>query len=452
MKNYQYRLIARVVVVAATPLAVGSGQKEIDTDATVAKDVNGLPYIPGSSIAGVVRHALEDKGCKLNGFFGYQQKDNGQGSEIIFSEAKMIGKEGKAIDGLQVVDFSDTFYSHFNFLPIRQNVRIGHKGVAEKAGKFDEEVVFKGTRFCFEVEAVSESKENGNFNAIVDALYNAELRIGGGSRKGFGKIEVKSCKTKVVDLANPDEMDWYLNHTSDLSQPFDGDDTTKETYSNATVYTLRLQPEDFFLFGAGFGDDDSDLVPVEEKMVVWKQEGGVEKPEVKQHKLLIPASSVKGALAHRVAFHYNKKHERWAEDVSTKEQLEDLTANNPAVVALFGSADNNNKQRGNVLFEDIIEDRLTEKIFNHVQIDRFTGGAIDGALFQEKATYGKGACFTTRLTLLKDVDDDVQEALELALEDICKGMLPLGGGTTKGYGCFEGTLLKNNEVLFPKQD
>ena len=42
---------------------------------------------------------------------------------------------------------------------------------------------------------------------------------------------------------------------------------------------------------------------------------------------------------------------------------------------------------------------MHDKILNHVSIDRFTGGAIDGALFSEKATYGKDTEFTTEILL-----------------------------------------------------
>ena len=56
-KQYTHRFLARFVIEAETPLAVGSGEKDILTDALVATDVNGLPYIPGTAIAGVLRHA-----------------------------------------------------------------------------------------------------------------------------------------------------------------------------------------------------------------------------------------------------------------------------------------------------------------------------------------------------------------------------------------------------------
>ena len=70
---YRYRLLCRIVMESATPLAVGSGQKDIFTDATVARDANGLPYIPGSSIAGVIRHSLKSF-PDLKHWMGYQNK------------------------------------------------------------------------------------------------------------------------------------------------------------------------------------------------------------------------------------------------------------------------------------------------------------------------------------------------------------------------------------------
>lgn len=435
-KNYKYRIVARVELEAETPLIIGSGNKEIYTDASVAKDVNGMPYIPGTSISGVVRHALGLAG-KINDFFGFQEDDKGRGSEIIFSEAKMIGKEGVAVDGMTFLD--DEFYDAFRNLPIRQHVRITDKGVGANHGKFDEEIVYKGTRFCFEIEVLSETEKNDRFFDVLNTIWSSEFRIGGGSRKGFGKMKVIDCKFRLFNLQNSEDLSSYLEHTSDLSQPFDGDDYKGESTFVAVKYELTLKPQDFFLFGAGFGDKDVNLVPVKEKVVDYKQK------EVVDVNVLIPASSIKGALAHRVAYHFNKMKKRFAENAS-KDDMVAWTTNNEAVVALFGSADPDVEKRGNVLFEDVIEDNkaVSKKIFNHVSIDRFTGGAIDDALFSEKAAFGNGQSFKTTITLLK-TDFECPEiivAFETALNDVINGRLPLGGGVNKGYGCFEGTILK----------
>lgn len=109
-KRYEYRHIARIVVEAATPIAVGSGASDVVTDSPVVKDINGLPYIPGTSLAGVIRHAL-DLGRREDetNFFGYHDKDGGRGSRIIFTDAVMIGKDGLAVDGICQIDPSDDF-------------------------------------------------------------------------------------------------------------------------------------------------------------------------------------------------------------------------------------------------------------------------------------------------------------------------------------------------------
>ncbi|MGL5563364.1 MAG: RAMP superfamily CRISPR-associated protein, partial [Tannerellaceae bacterium] len=48
MTLYNKRLLCRIVLEATTPLSIGSGLKDITTDSLVVKDINGLPYIPGT--------------------------------------------------------------------------------------------------------------------------------------------------------------------------------------------------------------------------------------------------------------------------------------------------------------------------------------------------------------------------------------------------------------------
>ena len=79
--KYTHRYIARIVLEAETPLVVGTGDKNIQTDAVVATDVNGLPYIPGSSIAGVLRHAIGEDSESGNSLFGMGDK-KGKNGEI----------------------------------------------------------------------------------------------------------------------------------------------------------------------------------------------------------------------------------------------------------------------------------------------------------------------------------------------------------------------------------
>ena len=53
--------MARIVIEAKTPLNIGSGNKGIKSDSLVLRDINGLPFIPGTTIAGLLRHSISIK-------------------------------------------------------------------------------------------------------------------------------------------------------------------------------------------------------------------------------------------------------------------------------------------------------------------------------------------------------------------------------------------------------
>jgi CRISPR/Cas system CSM-associated protein Csm3 (group 7 of RAMP superfamily) len=479
--KYTHRYLARFVIEAETPLAVGSGERDVMTDRLVATDLNGLPFIPGTALAGILRHSLTTphNTSKMDELFGFQQGDEGQGSRLILSSAQMVGKNGKAIDGLQTIDFNDEFYANFQNLPIRQHVRISHKGAAEQGGKFDEQVVYKGTRFCFEMELVGNDDDKKVWDQLLDEFNNPAFRIGGGTRKGFGAIKVKEVKSEALHLIDEKDLNRYLEKTSELNDKFwmaiegkrpDAGET------NWTKYELALIPDDFFLFGSGFGSEDgsADMSYVTEKVIDWESGEG----KFTDEKVLIPATSVKGALAHRTAFHFNRDIKLFSDQIMDDGKMEAMLKNgygipeslkkfdsnyqehrlvmasegNPAVRALFGySANNNDGQRGNVLFSDIFlsdKDKSKQKLLNHVAIDRFTGGAIDGALFSEEVAASKEQ-FNLKIFVKEGVNPDYLKAFECALEDLRSGMLPLGGGTMRGHGCFNGELFKNGKKYEP---
>ena len=453
--RYTYRHIVRLTVEAATPLAVGTGKScDILTDAPVAKDVNGLPYIPATSIAGVLRHAMGLTDDQTEGNpFGYISKsddndDSGHSSDIIFTDAVMVGKNGKALDGIQDIDWNDEFYRYFQDLPVRQHVRIDHKGTAENNGKFDNEVVYKGTRFVFEIELVSDNDNDNHIEKAIEHLRYCTLRIGGGTRKGYGRLNVVKCQQASLNLAKPEDLEKYLKKSSSLAEEWAGFTEISETESlddsKWTHYQLKLKPLDFFMFGSGMGDSDADNVYVSEYVVSRGESVDSNK------RVLIPGSSVKGAIAHRTAYHYNKIKGNFAGKTEPKE----ITgSNNEAVAAIFGEKKSDNTfTRGRILIDDVIKGQAEPKSkpFFHNKIDQFTGGTMDGALFQEKVIYDKDTEYTFDIYVENSAlaDDDIKKAFVQSLRDICTGLLPLGGITNRGNGIFTGTATENDEPLW----
>lgn len=533
------RYIARFIVETNTPMAIGSGEKGLIVDRLIAIDANGLPYIPGTSLAGVIRHELSVSGITIDNLFGTHDTDNGQGSRINFSSAILLAEDGKTVlEGLHNLNFSEGYYSYFKRLPERDHVRITHKGSAdtEGYGKFDEQLVQKGVRFVFEIEIEGTDSDQENWDRILSILHNPSFRIGAGTRKGFGQLNVIECKTRVFDLQK--QLEQYLDTVSSLNK-----DTQEWTiWNNPKIdlhgkqyfhYKVSLEPENFYMFGAGIGDNDVDMAPKSEKYFEWS----TGKPVLSTDKILIPATSIKGALSHRVAYHYNRLNnitvelnevsfqkapkedildslkaleqlkvdiaktesnltiedtseiDRLVQSKSTleasKNKINELTRKlreidpvllietshkwknyqeelnaelsrvkrlnpnvaelNEAVRELFGYSKDSSKKdglRGRIIFSDVYLDKkrdvVTEKIFDHVAIDRFTGGGINGALYQEKVI--NSSAFKLDLFVEKDAfkNELIKEAFENSLSDLVNGNLSLGGNTGKGHGSFMG--------------
>ena len=461
--NFKYHYLAQITIEITTPLQIGSGKKGVKADSLVIRDVNGLPFIPGTTLAGLIAHAL---GKEKERLMGSQE----EGSRLIVTEAKLLNKYGKALDGL--IDFSTlneddlAFLSFYERLPIRQHVKIGHKGTAKDTGKYDEEIVLKGSRFCFEMELIASKDESKELDELLNIIQSPVFRIGSGSRSGFGAIKVVKCLYRNLFLERDDEKKLYLSKSSNLSEPWEGwqdanDKIKKQAFCDGWIfYQLSLKPECFILFGSGFGDPEgnADMTYVKENFITWNDEGTLAREAELKKVVLIPGSSVKGALSHRTAFYYNKLTDAvLMEDGTLKNGKtidEVIGKNNLAVKAIFGSEgekdkDTNkmeHKQRGNILISDVIEvsEQTKPKILNHVSIDRFTGGAIDGALFNEQTLYAKGETFNINIIIANEAFDDknIQAAFESSLKDVVTGMLPLGGGVNRGNGVFTGTATK----------
>ena len=129
---------------------------------------------------------------------------------------------------------------------------------------------------------------------------------------------------------------------------------------------------------------------------------------------------------------------------------------------LFGHAEKESGQKGKLLFHEVELGEVCPSSIPHVAIDRFSGGALDGALFSEGPVWKEG--LSVGITLSLNGLEAYEAALLFhALFDMAEGALPLGGGAGRGCGrlllrhwkenpakalsSWEGTLYRNGEAL-----
>ncbi|MEA5446822.1 RAMP superfamily CRISPR-associated protein [Gammaproteobacteria bacterium AB-CW1] len=460
--------IARVVVETATPLSISTGNPDGNFDTRLVTDANDLPAIPGSSLAGVMRHlyagldAVDEQ--RLNDVFGFQDRNLGQASSLAVSWGVMLDSQGRAVEGLLSPDserLSDPLIAEARRLTreapaFRHRVAINDKGAAADTGKFDRAVLPTGYRFALELR-FREDKDSGIWQDLLGLLHHPGFRLGGGTRAGLGKLRVCSVHARSFTLRESaralQQLPAGLHETDGLEDITGACQGYRPNDQGWQDGRLILKPRGAWRIGAGhhsvaelLGQDGPEaantMLPVTEGWVRWEKG----KAQIVRHKgkrLLVPGSSLKGALRHRFVYYSNCLAGRWAEDGQGKDTPEE-------VKPLFGELKGDGSgQAGRLYLDDsyLSLDKVKSRILPHNSIDRFTGGVRDRVLFAEEVISGATLDIPIRLNVrpIEDLADTalkqrIIQALKLTLDDLCQGRLAFGARTTSGNGFFEGEL------------
>jgi len=468
---------ARITIQFTTPFHVGNGERSEGSDAGVVTDANGLPALPGSSLQGALRSAAAQAMGPHHVFalFGRPDqeatKDNeAHAARLRFSWGRIHGRNDKPVSGLlSPADIAaDPVLKDAVHPTLRDHVRMSHRKVAvvedetddRKRGKFDELAVSASHRFTFEIVLHDKGGElEKEWTALLeDVLQNPATRFGGKTRRGFGAFKTVRLQQRSFDLSNPEDQVAWLAHPQSLAEDADLE-PAKLRDKPDSAKTIALAPETPWMVGGG-DDPDADSAPVRDTRILWPGEpghsGGGE-PEI-QDCFLVPGSSVKGALAHRTCFHYNRLQGNFVDKLGTGEMKKHIGENNPAVAALFGTiADESSGEQtgrpGIVFIDDVfipVEGTPILPAQNHVAIDPFTGGAKDTALFQDRplppgtperieipVSFQPGP--EGQPDRFASLDETVRRAFLAALDDLCEGRLALGAHSGRGYGFFSGS-------------
>lgn len=215
-------------IVATTAIHIGDGKngfKPNAVDDTVMKNKEGLPFIPASSLKGVLRSYLERvlasigrEVCVVNKCcderFESKEKRKNFSDEDIYNEVcEICHLFGSGVNGakfsirdLKVIEETFAGYEYRSGNAIDRDTNKTADGAL-----YDFEIVPADTRFKF--KAILENPDSKDINNVVfllKSMEEEELLIGGKTSRGLGGFKLENLKIQYIDANNI--MDTYLNN------------------------------------------------------------------------------------------------------------------------------------------------------------------------------------------------------------------------------------------------
>lgn len=410
-------------IVTLSPLRIATGYDDGKTDILVLKNKQGQAYIPGSSLAGILRSELSGIYSErlMDVFFGFAA-DDCQGnqsmlniSDIILKKSKIISRDGVAIDNLT--------------------------GVGKKGAKYDYEAVERGCEGKLKLEItvrdinVSQQADEQKFIhkdmqdiysdicATISDLLSNGISVGSLTTKGFGKIRSKkTAKVYAFDFAANDAAEnWleYLQNGKFIFEPF---------YSANNAAVVKAEDDLYVQVDCQL---HSSMLIKEEAFDEQDIENNISAVQMQsKDDYVLPGTSIKGILrnkAMKILMALNKNDEKRAE----------LFLNN-----FMGYSKENYSQKSRLLVEEVYvkQSDLRAKQQSRNRIDRFTGSTTDSALFSEKPVWqiNQGLpIISLKIRCTKCSHQEVGLVL-LLIKDLWAGNIFIGSGKSIGRGILIG--------------
>ncbi|MDN3686069.1 RAMP superfamily CRISPR-associated protein [Vibrio sinaloensis] len=200
-----YVYLNHLTIETTSPLAIGTGEREIGFDNQLIRDVNKLPYIPSTSIAGVWRslanlrlgNDITDK------WFGHLETK----SKLTISQGYLLDTHQNVVKGLLSkeriqADPLLTYLQQSNPMH-RERVRLNDRGVATEKGKFDQILLPSGLRFNVTLQWQGESEsELDQFKELLALWQDNQLAFGSNTTNGLGQTKLISQSASLISLCD----------------------------------------------------------------------------------------------------------------------------------------------------------------------------------------------------------------------------------------------------------
>jgi len=315
---------------------------------------------------------------------------------------------------------------------IRDGVRIDARTRTALEGfKFDAELLPPGTVFPLRFELLLERDQRATrLEALVLALQGLEagaIRIGGRKTRGFGRCSVAGWRMALFDLHDKAQLqDWLTldEATHPILAPavphkpvrewetLVGQPTPQDARELLSL-TAHFQLASPLLIRAelplGESDEQPDFVHLRDAL----------------GRPVLSGTSLAGALRARAL--------RILNTLGQSQAAPDSLLNR-----LFGKDMQQHKQQptaSRLIVEEAIIVDSAPLVQNRVSIDRFTGGALDTALFSEAPQVGGAVTLTLHI---RNPEPPEIGLLLLLLKDLWLSDLRLGGASSIGRGRLQG--------------
>lgn len=430
MKDMQEgRIILNATLTNHCPIGIGSG-RDVHSDRDVvltlypmksetiilkewpikeASFMKELPYIPATSFMGKI-------------------------SSLLKKNAQVETYWGKSEENASFIDCSDLLLTKLpeyisnngnNLTEIRDGIRINsEKGTVAEGAKFDYELLGPGADFSLTI--IFRVENNYDFAldiaSSVAKKINEGFDLGAKSTVGFGSID-GTTRLFALDFSNPEHFKQWIN----------ADYFTKTGIDPVTPSLLADEGE-IFEITASFR--------IKNSLIIRSYSTDPEAPDSAHLKSggknILSGSSIKGALHGRA--------ERILNTIQTNK-----TITKTVLASLFGDVEkdpnDNQKVKPNgytvpsrVFVDEIPVEDISEEVQTRIQIDRFTGGTIDGALIEEVPLFPvKDKEHIKNFHIkVKNAQPEDKGLMLLLLKDLWTADLPIGGEKAIGRGVLEG--------------
>jgi CRISPR/Cas system CSM-associated protein Csm3 (group 7 of RAMP superfamily) len=446
-RSLEERWVVTGLLKLETPAHFGNGGLDALTDMPLMLDeASGKPLLTGTSMAGALRSYLREREL---GF--------GVAEGKVSATSILFGGSREDDEGTQSALIVHDALGNPAGMELRDGVAINPETrCAEDEKKFDIQLLAAGSTFDLRFELLVGKCQNSQAmrNALLTALQgleNGEITLGMRKRRGYGQCTAGDWKVWKYNLANThdllawlaSEREWATKYQVQCIQGKPLADLFQARLWTENKRNLASMEASFAIdgtllirSGAGEADSGPDLVHLQSR---HKQKTDPVP--------IIPGTSWAGVLRQRGlkiartvsgdSLAFDEK----GELLKNKEGGQLLNAE-IFVNDMFGPS---GIKRGE---KDVRASRISvgeseiehggALVITRVKIDRFTGGALESALFSEQPVIGKPeAQVTLKVSLRNPLEADIGLLL-LLLKDLWTGDLPVGGESGVGRGRLKG--------------